>query len=294
MAAVYEYEKNAELTFGKAFEQFYDSRKNIMSPTTLSGYRSLFRTRLVPLHHIPLKDLSVSLLQKVINTAAAETSPKFVSNLWGLITVVLRHHEHPVPTVRLPQKDKKEIVIPTDEEIKTMISACEDEDLTIAIMLSAFCGLRRGEICALDNADISTNTIRIDKSLAVDTDNQIIAKKPKSASGFRTIRIPPDLCKRIADNIEKTGKAVNIPLRGLTKRFQRILNKCGLPHYRLHDLRHYCASSMIAQGIPEFYIVRYLGHADAHMVKTVYGHLKKQQADQFADRMDEVFSSFNF
>lgn len=293
-AAVYEIKKNAPVTFGKAFENFIESRKNTLSPNTVRLYLSIFDNYLHPFANLPFSAIDLLSLQRFVNQFTEDHSPKTAYNVWCVITAVFRQNEIEPPKIVLPKKQKNEISIPSDSEIQRMISGCTDEDLKTAVLLGAFCGLRRSEITALDNVDLQTDTITINKANALTPDHDLIVKSPKSLAGFRTIKIPHDIALRVSDSVSRCGRAVPISPDLITGRFRRLLKKLGLPHYRFHDLRHYCASSMIAQGIPDFYIVRFLGHESDNMLKKVYGHIQKDKADQFADRMRDVYSSFNF
>lgn len=294
LAAVAQIKKASPVSFGDAFADFYNSRVNVLSPNTLRSYRSFYDTHLCALATVPLSRLDALTLQRFINDRAAVLSPKSVANLWGIITSVLKQNGIQPPTIVLPQRQKNEIMIPSDNDVQMILSVCADDDLKTAVLLAAFCGLRRSEITALDNADPVTDTIRIDKAHAKTPGNKIVLKKPKSLAGFRTIKIPHDICVRVAAAIEKHGTAVPFHPDGITSRWEHLIRKNNLPPFRFHDLRHYCASTMIAQNIPDFYIIRYLGHQDDHMLKTVYGHIKKAQADQFANKMQDVVASFNF
>lgn len=67
--------------------------------------------------------------------------------------------------------------------------------------------------------------------------------------------------------------------------FIKLRNKHGLT-VRFHDLRHYCASLMLALGVPDLYAMERMGHSPTHMLKSVYQHTMK-------DKQDEVAISIN-
>ena len=72
----------------------------------------------------------------------------------------------------------------------------------------------------------------------------------------------------------------------LTKTFRDLLRSNGLKHIRLHDLRHSCASLMLANGVQMKQIQEWLGHSNYSTTADVYSHLdfssKVQSAETIA------------
>ena len=66
------------------------------------------------------------------------------------------------------------------------------------------------------------------------------------------------------------------------------VTETGLAPLRPHDLRHTCASLAIAAGADIKVLQRMLGHASAALTLDRYGHLMPGQAEQVADRLDEM------
>lgn len=58
----------------------------------------------------------------------------------------------------------------------------------------------------------------------------------------------------------------------LTKRFIAARRGAGLPHFRLHDLRHFMATEMLAAGVPIATVSQRLSHARASTTLNVYAH----------------------
>ena len=82
------------------------------------------------------------------------------------------------------------------------------------------------------------------------------------------------------------------PLYGpnVTRRFQGILEAAGLPHMRFHDLRHSCASLLLAQGVPLSTIQEVLGHSSYAFTRDVYAHLSEELKRDAASAMDLALS----
>ena len=64
--------------------------------------------------------------------------------------------------------------------------------------------------------------------------------------------------------------------------FGKLLAKNNLRHIRFHDLRHTCASLLLANGVPMEQVKEWLGHSEISTTVDIYGHLqyatKKQSA----------------
>ena len=59
----------------------------------------------------------------------------------------------------------------------------------------------------------------------------------------------------------------------VTGHFGQLLKKHNLKKIRFHDLRHSCASVLLAQGVPMKQIQEWLGHSDMSTTANIYSHL---------------------
>ena len=150
------------------------------------------------------------------------------------------------------KKVRPELYIPSDEEIKKLIEYVKNDEMEIPILLAAFGPMRRGEICALDSSDIKDGVVHVSKSMVLDSERNWVIKSPKSYSGDRYIRFPDFVLSKLSKN----GRITSLNPSMITDRFRDILKRTGIPHFRFHDLRHYCASVQHAIGIPDAYIMQ--------------------------------------
>jgi integrase len=71
--------------------------------------------------------------------------------------------------------------------------------------------------------------------------------------------------------------------------FRPALPKVGLPDgVRMHDLRHTCASLLIAEGANVKAVQKQLGHKSATITLDTYGHLFPDEMERLAERLDQV------
>jgi integrase len=79
--------------------------------------------------------------------------------------------------------------------------------------------------------------------------------------------------------------------RNLTDRYKALLERAGLPAIRLHDLRHSCASLLIAQGVPMEIVKDTLGHSQISLTVNTYVHLLPETQRQAADARDLLLAA---
>ena len=73
-------------------------------------------------------------------------------------------------------------------------------------------------------------------------------------------------------------------------RFYRILENAGLRRQRFHDLRHACASLMIAQGVQSREVLETLGHSTIVMTLNRYAHIFQEAQRETAKKMGQILS----
>ena len=296
MAAQYLNEKEhvsaSNMTVGDAIDIYISSKENTLSPRTVMDYKATRRNYIQELMTLPINNLSKSSVQKAFDSHSKQLSPKSLRNIYALFSSALALQDVRVPKITLPQKERKEMHIPTAEEINLLIEKFSaDEDMQLAIMMAAYLGLRRSEICAVTTQDVFENEIRINKALVLTEHNEWVVKVPKSTAGYRTLPIPSVLQERLSTINRKEGEnLVRINPNAITDRFYRKRTSCTeLSHFRFHDLRHYYASVMLALGIPDKYAMERMGHATNNMLKNVYQHTMQSEQEKITKRIDEYF-----
>ena len=76
----------------------------------------------------------------------------------------------------------------------------------------------------------------------------------------------------------------------LTSSFPKLLEKNNLRHIRFHDLRHSCASLLLANGVPLKHIQEWLGHSDFTTTANIYAHLDYKSKITSANVMDNILT----
>src|SRR6476646_6307149 len=78
--------------------------------------------------------------------------------------------------------------------------------------------------------------------------------------------------------------------RNLTRAFKAILTANGLPLIRIHDLRHSCATLLLAQGVSPRVVMETLGHSQVSLTLNTYSHVLPAIQEDAANRMDDILT----
>lgn len=209
-------------------------------------------------------------------------------------------------TVKRSGRDKPKVAPPSKAVMKRLIAAAGsarpmDKPL---LLLLIFAGLRASEVRALPwrNIDLKKGLVTVDQR----ADFKNVIGPPKSASGFRTISIPPTVVAELKkwklqcppsdlDLVFPSEKGTPIFYANLTLGFQepiqiaagvcrqRVTNgkpavdKKGRPVmeglHSLHDFRHAAASLWIEQRVAPKRVQAWMGHHSIQVTFDTYGHL---------------------
>lgn len=283
-------EKHTSMTFKAACEEYIESKRNVLSPSTIRGYNTIIRQ--IPDRFLSknIHDITAIDVQAEINRMAKICSPKTVRNHHGFISAVLGvFHPNLKLTTTLPQKIKKEPYIPSDDDIRQILGRAKGNEYEIPILLACY-GLRRSEICALTLDDIDGDMVTISKAKVINESGEWITKTTKTTASTRTIVIPME----IADKIREQGYIYEGHPNCILKYLERIENELNIPQFPLHKLRHYFASKMSALNIPEADIMKMGGWETDHVMKSVYRHSmadknREMQREAAAKLRDAIF-----
>ena len=78
--------------------------------------------------------------------------------------------------------------------------------------------------------------------------------------------------------------------RNVTRQFKALLTAAKLPDMRLHDLRHSCATLLLAQGVNPRVVMETLGHSQVSLTLNTYSHVLPALQREAAAKMNAVFA----
>lgn len=264
------------MSFKTAAEDYIDTKRNVLSPATISGYESILRRLSEKFKKMIVTDITSINVQKEINAYSAGHSAKTVKNMHGFITAVLSMYApNTIIRTTLPQRKKSMPYIPTDDDIRLIVREASGTKYQIPIILALF-GLRRSEICALTMEDIGDGTINVNKAVVPDGNGNWIVKGTKTTDSTRTVTVT----KEVTDMIKTQGYVYKGHPNSIYMFMRKIQKKLGLQQFSLHKLRHYYASLSSSIGVPDAYIMAGGGWKTDNVLKSVYRHALSDKTEE--------------
>jgi len=305
----------------KEFAESYIAARRSIRGSTSSAYASMIRKHLVPFFgKLKLQEIRLNNVDRFVTETAPKVSVKTLRNCVTLLRVMLASQKgssairqgyirfDPLMGVELPSVEERDIVPPSVDSVWKLIdTAGEMRSIGYGmIYLGAFTGLRRGEILALsfDDVDWFRNELVVNKSVARFPATDGVHKwvwrigPTKSKRSNRRVGLPPNVLqllsslKRMSANrdglifADSKGNFIE-PDYFDDHVFSPIRVKAGLPEIRFHDLRHFFASMLIAQGEGPKYISDQLGHASIQITFDTYGHLFPQAKAEASAKLEK-------
>lgn len=296
--------------------------KPSVRPKTFSSYTQLVRKHIIPIiGHLQLAELGPqhieSLLNKKRRSGLSDRTVQYIYTIvrcaltrafkWGLVA------RNVATLIDRPRAAKPPIKPLDPDQARILLSAIKGERLEALYVVALAEGLRQGEILGMQwrNLDLNDGSLTVRGALQrVNSKLQLV--EPKTRSSRRTISLSEitvsalrqhrvkQLEERLAAGSEWRGNSLDLvfttsigtPLEpsGVVKQFKRILREAGLPEQRFHDLRHACASLMLANGVHPRVVMEKLGHSEISLTMNTYTHPIPQLQKDAARRMDDLLS----
>lgn len=294
------------------------------SPHTIDKERRTIDRVLNPaIGHIPIGQLRVKDLDTLYSGLLTGDHPVSMSTVRrynAIVRAALQQavtwdwiSSNPATKVSLSEQASPPLVMPTFDEIQTLINGLRDEGpngrvYAMAADLAWSTGIRRGELCALRWSDWANGSLRIHASVyRVSGETGI-----KSTKSGRERLVPvsgPTANLLLGWHMECVKRALDDDLApsafilsawpdgsrplnpdSLSAAFRRVALANDLGHVHLHSLRHFAATEMVAGGVGVNDAADVLGHANTRMTLEVYGHARtdrKREAMEVLGRLAE-------
>jgi len=209
-----------------------------------------------------------------------------------------------------PRISRTRMNILKPEEISRFLDAARETRFYVFYCTLLYTGLRRGEALALRwrNVDLLGSELQVVETAFKLGDGTYVVKEPKTPHSCRPVSLPPSLTlllreyradqqilseelgKRLRDDDFVFSCTDGSPLdpNTVTRTFSKITKKAGLPHIRLHDLRHTHATLMLKAGVHPKIVSERLGHANIGITLDTYSHVLPGLQEAAAERFDRL------
>jgi integrase len=291
-------------------------------PSTWTSYETLVRLHVAPhLGPVPLRQVTPAGLNGLYATLAESgrrdgsggLSPRTVRYVhtilrrafgdavrWGLLA------RNPVALADPPRQARVEMQAWTAEQAAAFLAAIAAERLYPAFHLALLTGMRRGEILGLRWADVDLDAGRLAvRQTRVDVGYEVVVSEPKTARSRRQVALDggtgavlrswraTQAAERLAwgpgweDNGLVFTREDGTPVhpQTLTRTFDELVRRSGLPRIRFHGCRHTWATCALAAGVPLWDVSDALGHSSIAITSDIYRHAIPGRAEQAAARV---------
>lgn len=278
---------------------------------TLHVRRNMIHTKLLP--YFGEKSLSAitpaDIIQWQNQLMGARTaqgraySQTYLRTIQNLLTAIFNHAcryyqlpDNPCRQVaRIGRGKAGEMLFWTSDEYMRF-SACMTEKPVVfyAFELLYWCGLREGELLALERGDVDLEARQLSISRSLQRINrEDVITGPKTEKSVRVIELPDFLCQELEEYFDaiyhcgpKTRLFETISKACLQREMRRGVKLSGVRRIRIHDLRHSHAAYLVRLGFSPMEIAERLGH-ESISVTYQYSHLYPSAQRRIADRIDE-------
>lgn len=296
-----------------------------LSPTTARGYDWIVKTYITPtLGKVPLARLRTAQLDRFYGQlrerGGQDDKPLSAATVRQVHAIIRRALQqgvrwgwiaaNPAALASPPKVRATQLAPPEPGDVVRLIDEARksDPDLGCFLHVAATTGARRGELCGLRwrDIDFKAGAVTISRNVVEGAGSQVVEKDTKTHAA-RRIALDPDTTTALkAQRTRMAGraKACDRPLgpdahvfsaepdgsrpwapNDVTKAFIRVRTRVGLPAVRLHDLRHFAATRLLAAGVPVRTVSGRLGHANAATTLGVYAHFVEESDQEAAAKL---------
>jgi len=312
-----------EMLFSEYLESWLEIIKGSVAVSTYASYSAMATRIIAPYFKekcVILKDITAKNIQDFYLHELKKVSASTVVHYHALIHKALKYamkidliDVNPADKVERPKRERFVGSFYDAEEMNELFKAAKGTKLELPILFGAFYGLRRSEAIGLkwDAVDFEQNTLVIKHTVtSCNLDGKLTiveSDTTKTKSSMRTLPLVPFVRERLLmlkdeqkENRRLCGRSYSKEYSGyicvneigdlikpnyVTEFFPKLLEANGLRRIRFHDLRHSCASLLLANGVPMKQIQEWLGHSDFSTTANIYAHLDYSSKLNSADAL---------
>jgi integrase len=313
---------NERLPVGDFLDRWLaDDVRHRVRPLTLRSYTAIVNQHLKPAFgSTPLRKLEPrqvqSLLGRKLEAGLSSRRVQYIhavlraslnkAERWGLVT------RNVAKLVDPPRVNRPELRPLGPAELQRLFVAVRDHRWEALYVLAAATGMRQGELLGLQwaHVDLQGRTLQVRTALQR-IDGELRLVEPKTARSRRRIALPQIAVEALqrhrrrqaeerllagtdwaaSDFVFTTSRGTPIDAASVTRALKRLLKDAGLRDQRFHDLRHACASLMVAQGVHPRVVMEALGHSQISLTMNTYSHVLPEAQKQAADLLDSVLAA---
>ena len=299
-----DYRPSRPIEFKEFAERWKTTMVPLLKPSSQKHTKGNLDRYLIPAFGtVTLDEIELERVQSFVSSMAGKVRRHTVRNVlatlssicktarsWGYTVGKWSREDLSIPVDRNPKRVR---VFSPAEARAVLLRAAQPWRAFFGV--AAMCGMRGGEICALqvDDVDFDAGVIHVRQSVWYGH-----IQPPKSARSIRTVPMPGALRGILKEHLQKSWKpnasgllfhtqrgTVLNPERVVARHLYPILDELGIERKGLHAFRHGLASLLLSNGASATVTQAQLGHTDPRITLGIYAHLVGDEQRVAADRV---------
>lgn len=294
-----------------------ESARPTVRDSTFVSYRTIVRRHLTPkLGNVQLAKLTPQRIEALLNDRLEiGLSPRRVQYIHAVLRRALNRAvkagyvgRNVALLVDPPRVPHKEIEPLTPGQARVFLQAIKGNRLEALYSVALALGLRQGEALGLRWQDVDFKEGVIHARFELQhLESKFDIVELKSRRSHRSVAMPAYIADKLLEHRSRQREErllvgpqwfesdlvfttqMGRPLDGtnVTRAFQRLLKRAGLPKRRFYDLRHSCATLLLVQGVPARVVMEILGHSQIGLTMNTYTHVVSELVRQAATGMQQ-------
>jgi len=242
--------------------------------------------RLNQVTRLQIQTFHSSLLESKLAAASCNHHIKLIRHMLNLAVEWEMLDKNPASRIHMFAEDNKIERYMNDQQLANLLEVLRTDSSRSVCLIAMFL-LATG--CRLNEA-LSACWSQVDK-------DKRVWRIPASNSKSKRMRPVPlnDTALDVLNQLNTEGvyehlfinKKTKKPYVNIAKVWEKLRSKAGLPHLRLHDLRHQAASNLINSGSSLYVVQQILGHSDPSVTQR-YSHLSMKTLNEASDNASAI------
>lgn len=297
------YIKPSHLTLADWLQQWLNGHvATDCAPRTQAGYEEIIRLHIVPaIGQIPLAQLEPQQIETFCDAKAREGKIRTARHCYALLRTTLGHAVKMGAVARNaalacdpPRLERKTMTTLAASDFPRFFEAISESPYRMVFVTLLASGMRRGEVLALKWKNLDLSRPEMGYARVVESGYKVHGhwetKEPKTTRSRRPAALPGALVALLLEHKRSQAELFGEQLTEegyvfcthegkpldpctVSRAFGRVLQKAGLPHMRLHDLRHTYATLLLKGGQHPSVVAAQLGHSTVMTTLDVYSHV---------------------
>ena len=312
-----------DVLFSDYIVEWLKDCKHQLEISTYEGYQNTINNKIAPYFkklNVTLQEIEPIHIQRYYNKLmesglSANTVKRHHANIRKCLQDALLKNlipYNPADRVKVPKIVSYKAKYYNKEEIAELLKCSKGSPIETPVMLAAYLGVRRGEVMGLkwSHIDFVSKTITIKDTITY-VKTKVDKERAKTQSSYRTLPLISNIetyLKELKakqeeyrilfgneyidnDYVCKYDNGKPISPDYVSEAFARLLKKHNLKHIRFHDLRHSCASMLLALGFDLKKISEWLGHSSISTTANIYGHVEFKSKVEMGEAIGESLTA---